>query len=686
MFPPPAMTAWSMSRSPTGRARRRTFATNSSPSPSARSGSGPRRAWTAAFSSGVMTSQAVGPVRSATPCSPSSRTRTAPRGSGGSHGADDDGAAGAPSSSCPASGGRAVSSSATRRRGAPMACGAWKEGSPAKVHDPYSPRCTRSQRSSCGAVAPSAEKPRNRCLPCASVATSRCPSSSAAPEAKRPWGELTASSWPCSSSSKASARRWIECPSGIGLLQGVPQGAGQVDGAAGPQRGALVAVVGDGAGGEVLEQRPVGTDDPPPRHGPTLARHHGTHLPCRAPAGAGAGGLGEQAVGGGAAGRHVVGEVEDELAPVTHAGHCRKTARGSVRRAVMLCAVTSSPTRTAHPSVVPLAPGYRLTELDDAEDRDAMQDVDGWAFAYEFAPEDEQVAVWTLEPGRSVGVWHDGPRGTSLAAMHSSFAFRVQVPGGEALPAAGLTRVGVHPGHRRRGLGRAMLLAHLRRSRERGEVFSVLNAAESGIYGRYGYGIATHRATATLGRGAGLRHVPGSEELVVELDTLDAERHSVDVEHVHGRVERPGWITRDTEALRRVHLLDWPSARRGAERRRIAVVRGADGEPRGYAVFRRSEKWGDGGQPQGTVRVQDALALDAAAARALWGALLDLDLMTTVEVRNLAPDDAVLGLLTDLRGINLRVLDDVWLRILDVPAALSTRAYLGAVEDRKSVV
>ena len=346
----------------------------------------------------------------------------------------------------------------------------------------------------------------------------------------------------------------------------------------------------------------------------------------------------------------------------------------------MLCAVTSSPTRTAHPSVVPLAPGYRLTELDDAEDRDAMQDVDGWAFAYEFAPEDEQVAVWTLEPGRSVGVWHDGPRGTSLAAMHSSFAFRVQVPGGEAVPAAGLTWVGVHPGHRRRGLGRAMLHAHLRRSRERGEVFSVLNAAESGIYGRYGYGIATHRATATLGRGAGLRPVPGSEELVVELETLDAERHSVDVEHVHGRVERPGWITRDTEALRRVHLLDWPSARRGAERRRIAVVRGADGEPRGYAVFRRSEKWGDEGQPQGTVRVQDALALDAAAARALWGALLDLDLMTTVEVRNLAPDDAVLGLLTDLRGINLRVLDDVWLRILDVPAALSTRAYLGAVD------
>jgi len=335
---------------------------------------------------------------------------------------------------------------------------------------------------------------------------------------------------------------------------------------------------------------------------------------------------------------------------------------------------------TTHPPETPLPAGYRLAELDDVADRAAMQDIDRWAFAFEFRPEDEKVLVWDLEPGRSVGVWHDGPRGTTLAAMHSSFAFRVQVPGGERVPAAGLTWVGVHPGHRRRGLSRAMLHAHLRRSRQRGEVLSVLNAAESGIYGRYGYGIATHRVSATFGRGAELRPVPGSEGLVVELESLDGPRHSPELERVHGQVVRPGWITRDTEALRQMHVVDWPSARHRAERRRIALVRDAAGEPRGYALFRRKEKWSDEGKPEGTVQVHDVLALDAPAARALWAALLDLDLMGTVEVGNLAPDDAVLGLLTEVRGTNRRVHDDVWVRILDLPAALRLRSYPAAVD------
>ena len=338
------------------------------------------------------------------------------------------------------------------------------------------------------------------------------------------------------------------------------------------------------------------------------------------------------------------------------------------------------PVTHTHPPETPLPPGYRLAQLDDAADRDAMREIDRWAFAFEPSPEDEEVDVWALEPARSVGVWFDGPRGTVLAAMHSSYAFRVQVPGGQRVPAAGLTWVGVHPGHRRRGLSRAMLHAHLRRSRDRGEVLSVLNAAESGIYGRYGYGIAGHRASLTLGRGAELRPVPGSEDLLVELDTFDDARHGAELERVHGSVVRPGWITRDTEALHRLHVMDWPSARKGAERRRIALVRDAAGEPRGYALLRRTEKWSDENRPEGVVKVRDVLALDAASARALWATLLDLDLMATVEVGNLAPDDAVLGLLTDLRGTNRKIHDDVWVRILDLPAALRLRSYPCAVD------
>jgi len=332
------------------------------------------------------------------------------------------------------------------------------------------------------------------------------------------------------------------------------------------------------------------------------------------------------------------------------------------------------------PPVAPLPPGYRLAELDDVADRDAIDELDRWGFAFEWRPEDVSSIVWALEPGRSVGVWREAAAGPRLAAVHSSFAFRLRVPGGARVPAGGLTVVAVHPGERRRGLARAMLHEHLRRTITAGEVVSVLDAAESGIYGRYGYGIATHRASARIGRGAGLRAVPGSEDHVVELATLDPVQHSEVVESIHRAVARPGWITRDTPALRAQHLVDWPSARRGAELRRIAIVRNAAGEPRAYGIFRREGKWADEGNPEGVVHVHDALALDAASARALWGVLTDLDLMGSVQVDNLAPDDALLGLLTELRGTKLRVHDDVWLRILDLPAALRARAYPAPVD------
>jgi predicted acetyltransferase len=324
--------------------------------------------------------------------------------------------------------------------------------------------------------------------------------------------------------------------------------------------------------------------------------------------------------------------------------------------------------------------GYRLAQLDDTADREAFLEIDTWAFAEELSPEDRAVMDWTLEPGRTVGVWDERGPAPRLAAGHSSYAFALPLPGGARLPTAGLTWVCVHPGHRRRGLARAMVTAHLHRSVARGEAVSALYAAETGIYGRYGYGIATRELGMTLGRGAALREVPGSAELIVELEQAAAERHTDLVQQVHAAVERPGWITRDTAALRGRRLLDRPSERRGTEPLRIAVVRTASGEPRGYAVFRRHAAWSAAHQPEGVVKVREAVALDPAAARALWGTLTDLDLMSSVETGGLAPDDALHGLVLDHRAARPRLHDAMWLRLLDVPAALAARRYQAPVD------
>ncbi len=329
-------------------------------------------------------------------------------------------------------------------------------------------------------------------------------------------------------------------------------------------------------------------------------------------------------------------------------------------------------------------PGYRIAELDDTGDRAAVLELRTWGFVFEPVPEDADHDIWTHEPGRTVGVWDerdtDRPR---LAAVHSSHAFRLPVPGGTRLPTAGLASVVVHPGHRRRGIARTMITTHLARSLARGEVLSALHAAETGIYGRYGYGVATQEATLRLARRAALRDVADrtdDADLIVELDTLDPSRHLPEIERVHTAVERPGWITRDTEAIRAANVVDPPSARRGHERLRIAVVRTTDGEPRGYATFRREGRWQDNGVPAGVVRVREAVTLDAAAARALWTTLADIDLMASVETGGLPVDDPLVHLLADLRSADLRLHDGIWLRLLDVPAALAARRYAAPVD------
>src|SRR3954447_26752042 len=69
----------------------------------------------------------------------------------------------------------------------------------------------------------------------------------------------------------------------------------------------------------------------------------------------------------------------------------------------------------------------------------------------------------------------------------------MRVPGGE-LPIAGVTLVGVHASHRRRGILTQMMRRQLDDAHERGEPIAVLWASEASIYGRFGYGVASASA------------------------------------------------------------------------------------------------------------------------------------------------------------------------------------------------
>ena len=82
--------------------------------------------------------------------------------------------------------------------------------------------------------------------------------------------------------------------------------------------------------------------------------------------------------------------------------------------------------------------------------------------------------------------FHDGDRVVGTA---SALSFDLTVPGA-ILPAAGVTIVGVHPTHRRRGILRRLYTELHRRIADARYPIAALTASEGGIYGRFGYGPA----------------------------------------------------------------------------------------------------------------------------------------------------------------------------------------------------
>ncbi|MFC8921403.1 enhanced intracellular survival protein Eis [Cellulosimicrobium sp. NPDC057127] len=346
--------------------------------------------------------------------------------------------------------------------------------------------------------------------------------------------------------------------------------------------------------------------------------------------------------------------------------------------------------------------GYAFTDLGPDDLRDVLE-LDTWAFPMPADVDDLVELPSPLTWSRTGGVVRevtdesaeplDGalPVRRELVGMHASYPFaRFPVPGATT-PVAGLTWVGVHPAHRRRRLLSAMIDRHLADCRERGEAVSALFAAEAGIYGRFGYGHAADDLRVTVPRGAALRDVPGAERHTVRVERASRERHGDLVAALHERagadptgrgpgtvVNRPGWATRETDALDASFWADAPAFRKGREALRIAIVE-LDGEPRGYARFRRSLAWETQG-PRGTVSTGEVVALDPAAARALWGVLTDLDLSHEVTPFMIPADDALTHLLVDPRSASPRLADNLWVRVVDVPAALAARRYAADVD------
>jgi predicted acetyltransferase len=267
---------------------------------------------------------------------------------------------------------------------------------------------------------------------------------------------------------------------------------------------------------------------------------------------------------------------------------------------------------------------------------------------------------------------HAAREGAAIVGGAGAFPLELTVPGA-VVPTAGTTVVGTFPTHRRRGVLRALMRAQLDDAHERGDPLAALWASEETIYGRFGYGLSSLTGEAAIPRSHSDFAQPLEREGRMRL--VEADEALELFPRVWDRIRRriPGMLGRSRSWWEHRVLSEWPGGGGdGGPKRFVVLEKG--GRPQGYAVYRHRPKL-EGGIAQSTLDVVEAIALDGRPTAEVWRYLLDIDWAVTVTARLLPADHPLWWLLANPRHMRLRIGDGLWVRLLDVGAALSARVY-----------
>ncbi|HEU0337227.1 MAG TPA: GNAT family N-acetyltransferase [Gaiellaceae bacterium] len=312
---------------------------------------------------------------------------------------------------------------------------------------------------------------------------------------------------------------------------------------------------------------------------------------------------------------------------------------------------------------------FRVRTVRDLEEFRAAVGSIGHYFGWQPTEEDGQRFSRLLPPERLHAALDDG----RIVAGAGVFPFELTVPGGP-LRCAGVTVVGVLPSHRRRGLLTRLMRAQLEDMRECGEPIAGLWASEETIYGRYGYGLASFALRARVPRvwGGLAAGLPPREGRIRLVDHEEAMRL---LPPAYERLRRRtvGFLSRPREWWELRRLDDDPERRFGAGPLNRAVLE-LDGRVAGWALYRVQQDNRDGHWRR-NIRVAEAFGDGPAATREVWRFLLEIDWVDEVHAWMLPVDHPLRLVVARVNQLGLRLEDGLWVRLVDVGAALSAREY-----------
>ena len=249
-------------------------------------------------------------------------------------------------------------------------------------------------------------------------------------------------------------------------------------------------------------------------------------------------------------------------------------------------------------------------------------------------------------------------------------SFEVTVPGSRQVPLGGVTSTAVVATHRRRGLLRRMMQAMFDEACGRGEPLAGLSASEGSIYGRYGYGPATRRTRWELERTQARFLSPRAPGGSLEITGAETARHAWRAVHDAVRVSGVGELSATLDKWS--DLSDTSSGTAGP--RRYLIHRDHDGSIDGVANYRLP--WSPRIEEAGTLVVEGLQAASCDAYQAMWQLLLDFDLTRKVVAAPRPSDEPLRWMLDNPRAMRVtRQSDSLWIRLLDVQAALEARTY-----------
>jgi predicted acetyltransferase len=308
-------------------------------------------------------------------------------------------------------------------------------------------------------------------------------------------------------------------------------------------------------------------------------------------------------------------------------------------------------------------------------------------------PEECEIPALFAADGRGFGVVH-GPQepdrrrsimdlsrfriavdGRAIVGIAGAFTLDVTVPGGAALPMGAVTWVSVAATHRRQGLLRRLLDEVHADVDAREEPLAGLSASEGGIYGRFGYGVASQMRRVSIDtRLAQLREEVTPKPGSVRFLEQDEARALVPELWDRYRTRTVGETNR-TPAWWDMVFADQSE---GADGFSAAFRLGHED---GYATYRIRTRWNEGA-PAHELELTELCAATREAHAALWHTLLGIDLVGSIRSRRSVPlDDALPHLLDNPRAVRTEGLDDnVWLRPHRPGILLGARTY--STEDR----